>query len=658
MASTSTTGSSLSVNIINETGTITVAKPAINSIEHRDGRTYFYTLFKPDGSEQAFELKAGESQSFGPNLAPGVYNVQSVRDSNLGFQISYSDSCMVSVLKGGAPSTVKVTNHFTKALGGYYVVHEYYPNRASVGVANDMQERSHIFARGGKQLDDTQYTDKDVELILNGPSGQEYIYCDTVYGTTSGGRKTEEVKAPSLNLANGIYGVNEDVYNLKPDVQRINNNPYIIGSDANNAKQNSEDVPVDTNITYAVDESMKYVIALPDDKDQQIIILRYYQAPPKQGKYKVVHAYFLRTSQGDIREGFSPIETVDKLPLDGTHYDVNSVARRPEHEWQGQKYNYTYFQGLYGRIVNESEVEKILADATLSGKPVDEATLRYGYQPDSTKQWVVATEKGEQVIILRYYRTLPEVGGYKYVHEYYLRKADGSVELEGKSGIGLVDKLALNDVKYTVGNVAKQPVFGAFTYRYEEAAYGEMTGDNAYAPVGDMEWVNATPEGDQVIILRYYREGVEPPPGPSPGPSPGPRPEPEPGDNSEPEEPDTEQPEEPKVTEPEEPKVTKPEEPQVETPVEEPEQQKPELPNPNDQGGPNKVTFEGKTYVKVWDEELDEWVYLPEEEVPLFGQEVPQTGDESKLWLWGLLSLAALAGLAFVLLKKPGQKQD
>ena len=88
LASTSTTGSSLSVNIINETGTITVAKPAINSIEHRDGRTYFYTLSKPDGSEQAFELKAGESQSFGPNLAPGVYNVQSVRDSNLGFQIS------------------------------------------------------------------------------------------------------------------------------------------------------------------------------------------------------------------------------------------------------------------------------------------------------------------------------------------------------------------------------------------------------------------------------------------------------------------------------------------------------------------------------------------------------------------------------------------
>ncbi len=82
------------------------------------------------------------------------------------------------------------------------------------------------------------------------------------------------------------------------------------------------------------------------------------------------------------------------------------------------------------------------------------------------------------------------------------------------------------------------------------------------------------------------------------------------------------------------------------------------MPNPNDQGGPNKVTFEGKTYVKVWDEELEEWVYLPEEEVPLSGQEVPQTGDESKLWLWGLLSLAALAGLAFVLLKKPGQKQD
>lgn len=83
-----------------------------------------------------------------------------------------------------------------------------------------------------------------------------------------------------------------------------------------------------------------------------------------------------------------------------------------------------------------------------------------------------------------------------------------------------------------------------------------------------------------------------------------------------------------------------------------------ELAETNDSGSPNKIIFEGKTYVKVWDEELEEWVYLPEEEVPLSGQEVPQTGDESKLWLWGLLSLAALAGLAFVLLKKPGQKQD
>ena len=53
-----------------------------------------------------------------------------------------------------------------------------------------------------------------------------------------------------------------------------------------------------------------------------------------------------------------------------------------------------------------------------------------------------------------------------------------------------------------------------------------------------------------------------------------------------------------------------------------------------------------KTYLKIWDPENEEWIYIPENEVPLWG---PKTGDPSSTVLWGTLCLASLAGIGALL---------
>ena len=49
--------------------------------------------------------------------------------------------------------------------------------------------------------------------------------------------------------------------------------------------------------------------------------------------------------------------------------------------------------------------------------------------------------------------------------------------------------------------------------------------------------------------------------------------------------------------------------------------------------------------MKVWDPENEVWIYIPEEDVPLWNK-VPQTGDESRTELWAALAAASLCGLA------------
>ena len=95
------------------------------------------------------------------------------------------------------------------------------------------------------------------------------------------------------------------------------------------------------------------------------------------------------------------------------------------------------------------------------------------------------------------------------------------------------------------------------------------------------------------------------------------------------------------------------------TPTPEPRPEYPtELPDPNDPESPDTITIyeEGvpKTYIKMFDPETNEYVYILDEEVPLFGPlENPQTGDSGQPALFGTVCLAALLAL-LALLRKPG----
>lgn len=79
----------------------------------------------------------------------------------------------------------------------------------------------------------------------------------------------------------------------------------------------------------------------------------------------------------------------------------------------------------------------------------------------------------------------------------------------------------------------------------------------------------------------------------------------------------------------------------------------PELPDPNDPDSPEVITIEEegvpKTYVKVWNPETEEWEYIDEEDVPLWGA-VPETGEGSSPVFWAALAVVSLGGLSALLL--------
>ena len=86
-----------------------------------------------------------------------------------------------------------------------------------------------------------------------------------------------------------------------------------------------------------------------------------------------------------------------------------------------------------------------------------------------------------------------------------------------------------------------------------------------------------------------------------------------------------------------------------------------ELPNPNKPDSPDTVTIleddVPTTYVKVPDpENEEEFIYIPEDEIPLQGFEIPETGDNGQTILWAVLSAASLTGI--VALGIPSRKKE
>ena len=87
----------------------------------------------------------------------------------------------------------------------------------------------------------------------------------------------------------------------------------------------------------------------------------------------------------------------------------------------------------------------------------------------------------------------------------------------------------------------------------------------------------------------------------------------------------------------------------------------PELPDPNIPGAPEEVTVVDEdvplTYVKTWDPEEEEYVYVPEEDVPL-ADVTPETGDSSETARWAFLCLMSAAGLAVLRSVEPRKKEE
>lgn len=86
-----------------------------------------------------------------------------------------------------------------------------------------------------------------------------------------------------------------------------------------------------------------------------------------------------------------------------------------------------------------------------------------------------------------------------------------------------------------------------------------------------------------------------------------------------------------------------------------------ELPDPNSPDSPDRYTiWDGdvpRTYVKVWNPETEEFMWIPEDEIPLAGM-LPKTGDTSHRVLWIFISILSLCGIGALLFVRTRHKHD
>ncbi len=774
-----TPGETINIETLGERR-VEISRPG--KAEDDSNRVYTYNIYQNGITEpiRTITLHSGETttvaEQTGSMLPAGKYKIQAMDDQIVGFDVTYSDSSSLTsdYIKH---ATVSFTNYFSKVEASYHVVHEYYLKNSNGSY--DFEGVSPVYTNNcdGTHDDTVGHYSKDVQLqeVYN---GNKYSHFSDAYGKV-------------ISWPKG--GTSIEVPLEEDDV------PYT-GSDF--VEQGTGSNGPDTrDYAYIPLENLDCAMATQHDSETgahegsaQIIILRYYResTPQESGKYNIIHEYYRRTSQGDIWEGSRAMETEDVGRLtDGNRYTTYSAAnvdKLNRFSPNGQEYPYVYDSAAYGRIVPLDEGEdyntaagavgggqKYRVDANMSSvkatvegdqiiilryyrgggynvvheyyyrektvdagssdevedgfgedvNPEEETTgQRSGIQPladeassfsgtltnsegyayefegrsgistfpaklesrhdasevnpvtsfqpdgDSRHDYVQkdavygylnedgtyrlaphmtggrATAQKDEIIILRYYREGeapnrpdPATGSYQVVHEYYYRTQAGDT-LEGSTAVESVEGLPLDETQYTADEVGKRPSFEGRSYTYFEAAYGMAEG-NSYQPNADMTYVVATEEGQQIIILRYYREnGSTTPSDPKDPEDPPKDPEDPPKDPEDP----PKDPENPPET-PENPPET------PENPPETPENPgyPTELPDPNDPNSPDEITIweDGvpKSYVKVWDPENEEYIYILDEDVPLWNQ-TPQTGDESRTVLFAVLTLGALCGIA------------
>ncbi len=455
--------------------------------------------------------------------------------------------------------------------------------------------------------------------------------------------------------------------------------------------------------SYTVNPQMNRADVTPDGSN--IIILRYYREVPQeiQGGYKVIHVYYLRDEAGDHREGIS--EVIDREGQIGHSYTATGeplITAPTNFDVDGKHYTYTHDQRpQYGVLLPGDNTQ----GDQVTGNPLDGYTLNgYLYRPDTSWSSVKATKDGDQIIILRYYR---EVGGYyNIIHEYYYRRPgfdggdieenpDGG-ETESKDNTGNPSETvsaARNDsrlaaspssaggtladssqyiytlegirpvtqIRAPLGSIHQGEVsdrildYGSRRYAWHSVVYGELNDAGQYSSIINKQWAVATEDGQQIIILRYYREDSAPDK-PTPPPEELPPPPENPGTT--PEESET-PPEEESETPQTWPKETETTTEETETTTEDPENPgyPTELPDPNDPDSPDRITIweDGvpKTYIRIWDPDNEEYVYILDEDPPL----APMTGDESQSALWMALMLGSLTALCALYVTRSRKKQ-
>lgn len=687
--------------------TVQISKPG-NSNED-NGREYTYNIYQ-DGSEEAFRtvtLKSGETKTVaeatGSMLPAGEYKIKAMDDQIAGFNVKFTDS---SSLTSDYIKTAKVTftNSFSEVKASYHVIHEYYRKDEKgryifEGVSPVYSKNcDHNHAQG------EGHTSEEVHQ-LDVFNGKTYTHFDDAYGKVVSWKKGDKEKEVILEEDDEPY-----------------TGPYVTNGTGSNG-MNTPDDPGTRDYAYVPLNNMNCAMATEHNHEEahehgaEIIILRYYrdETPPEHGKYNVIHVYYRRTSEGDIWEGSSPLKTenIGLLTSDNrwTIFKADQVEKVPvpKAAWpdvwgEENEYIYQYDGAAYGRIVESEDDSAFNGDGVVGeGKE---------YRKDDTMTGVRATAEGDQIIVLRYYRT----GGYNVVHEYYYRKKADTVDDEfggdeeepgGDSGEDVIMQKSLafqskdgdsgdteNDFNgtltdfggytytfegkrdisrfpavlggwYDVDNpneIDRKPDYTkdnhTYTYTYKDAVYGYLDKDTkTYWLAPYKTGVTATETSDEIIILRYYREISETPENPSEDPpkdpdtppkNPG-RPSGGGGSKNPPATPET-TPATPETTpaNPENPPVISETPPLIpETPPANPERPT-QLPDPNDPNSPERITIweddVPRTYIKSWDPEKETWVYIPEEDVPLWNA-LPQTGDWSMGKFCAMLTAVSLCGL-------------
>lgn len=417
--SVTTPGGYIDIEIL-DTRPVNISRPGDPTED--GGRVYTYNIYKFGSNElvKTIKLKSGESTTVqgqtGSMLPPGKYEIRAMDDQIVGFDVAFSDSSSLTsdYIK---EATVTFTNRIDKVAASYHVIHEYYlkEKQADGNYAYKYEGSSPVYTKNcdGNHDDKAGHFAKDVHL-QDVHDGHTYTHIETdgdAYGkvvswATGDAEKEVPLEAGKDNVYNGPYmndwrGKNEEgtyQYAYKPL----------------------------TNLNFAT--------ALPhseaDKQGAQIIILRYVreETPEERGKYNIIHVYYRRTSKGDEWDGTSALETVDVGRLTNENryktYNADGVEKvlRFTPKKENVEYPYVYDGAAYGRIVDSDNGDDYDGEG-VAGEGKE-------YRKDDTMTSVKATEEGDQIIILRYYRG----GAYNVVHEYYYREAANSGENSGDSG--------------------------------------------------------------------------------------------------------------------------------------------------------------------------------------------------------------------------------